>query len=37
MTFSAEDVKMVLSTISGYLIVMAVLLVIAIAVVVAVS
>ena len=36
MTFSAEDVKMVLSTISGYLIVMAVLLVIAIAVVVAV-
>ena len=36
MTFSAEDVKMVLSTISGYLIVMAVLLVIAIVVAVAV-
>lgn len=36
MTFSAEDVKMVLSTISGYLIVMAVFLVVAIAVAVAV-
>ena len=36
MTFSAEDVKMVLSTISGYLIVMAVLLGIAIVVAVAV-
>ena len=36
MTFSTEDVKMVLSTISGYLIVLAVLLVVAIAVAVTV-
>lgn len=36
MTFSTEDVKMVLSTISGYLIVLAVLLVVVIAVAVTV-